>query len=82
MKLIIFLVIITLLVGYGIWAIATVDRRADDVRITSILNDTAASVSRRDVGGTVDSISENYKDDNGMNYDRLRIFRSMETTPR
>jgi len=59
---------------YGIYAVATIDRRADDVRIRSMIADTVAAIQKRDLGGTIACVSRSYSDDRGLNYDRLRVL--------
>ena len=59
---------------YGIYAFATLDRRADEVRIRSLIADTVAAIQKRDLGGTIACLSRDYKDDSGLNYDRLRVL--------
>ncbi|MGB9618977.1 MAG: hypothetical protein ACPL7K_01035, partial [Armatimonadota bacterium] len=60
--------------AYGIYAVATLDRRADEVRIRSLIADTARAVQKRDLGGTIACLSRHYSDDRGFNYDRLRML--------
>ena len=66
-----FLVIVAI---YGIYAVATVDRRADEVRIRSLVGDTVQAIQNRNLGGAIACVSRSYKDDAGLNYDRLRLL--------
>ncbi len=74
MRLIIYSTIAALAICYGIWAAATEDHGSDQVQVSSLVQDTAASVERRDLTGTVAGISQDYRDDNGLDYDRLRTL--------
>jgi len=62
------------LAGYVIFAWLTVDRRGDDARIRSLFADTVVAVNKRDLGGAMRWVSEEYKDENGLNHDRLRML--------
>ncbi len=59
---------------YAIYALATVDRRADDARIRSMIADTVTAIQNRDLGGTIACLSRHYRDDQGLNYERLRML--------
>ena len=59
---------------YGICALATVDHRGDEVRIRSLITDTTSAIGKRNLGGTVACLSQNYSDETGLNYDRLRLI--------
>ena len=58
--------------AYLIYAIATIDRRGDEVQIRSLIQDAAAAIQKHDLGGTISCVSVHYKDSTGLNYDRLR----------
>lgn len=59
---------------YGLFAYLTLDRRPDQDRIESLIKDTVDAINKRDLGGTVACLSENYGDAEGMNRDRLRMI--------
>lgn len=61
-------------VAYVAAAFATVDHRSDRARIDALIARGAQAVQKRDVTGVVSCISTDYKDDTGINYDRLRIL--------
>lgn len=65
---------IALAIGYGIYAFATVDRRSDEAQIRSLVVTTTKAIDSQDLGGTVACLSQNYKGDDGLNYDRLRVL--------
>lgn len=60
--------------AYAIFAYATLDRRGDEVVLNEMIVSAAAAVENRDVGGVMDIVSSSYKDQDGMNYDRLRMI--------
>jgi len=72
-RTILVIALLAILAAWGIYAVATVDRRGDEAQIRSMIADTAAAVERRDLGGTIACLSGDYKDADGMNYDRLRV---------
>lgn len=59
---------------YGICAFATIDRRNDEKQIRSLIENASASIQNRNLSGTIRCVSYEYKDDEGINYDRLRVF--------
>ena len=62
------------LVAYGAYGFATIDRRADEAVIRELIGNAADSVARRDLGGAMYCVSKDYKDDAGVNYDQLRML--------
>jgi hypothetical protein len=59
---------------YGIYAVATIDRRPDEQRIRSMVQSAAESIEKRDLSGVISCVSRNYEDEAGLNYDRLRVL--------
>jgi hypothetical protein len=59
---------------YGLFAYVTLDRRADDVQIKTLIADTVTAMNKRDLSGTVRCLSEKYTDQEGLNHDRLRML--------
>jgi hypothetical protein len=60
--------------SYTLFAYVTVDRRGDEAKIKSLLDRTVVAVNKRDIGGAMRCISENYKDSENLNRDRLRVL--------
>lgn len=59
---------------YLVFAWATVDRRTDEVRIESLITDIETAVNKRDLSGTMRWVSKEYKDEDGLNRERLRMI--------
>jgi len=59
---------------YAVFAYVTVDRRGDEAKITALIADTVNAVNKRDLGGAMRCVSENYTDEEGLNRDRLRVL--------
>ena len=74
MRAAIWVILAVAVLSYGIYAFATVDRRSDEAQLTSLVNDAAAAVQKQDLNGTFSCVSKAYKDDSGLNYDRLRLL--------
>lgn len=74
MRAAIWVLIAVAVLSYGFYAFATVDRRSDEAQLTALVNDAAAAVQKQDLNGTITCVSKNYKDDSGLNYDRLRLL--------
>lgn len=74
MRAIIWAILTSLVAGYVIFAYATVDRRDDQARLTSLFADAAVAIQKRDIGKTIACVSENYKDPSGTNYNKLRML--------
>lgn len=72
-RTIMWIAVAAVLAAWGIYAVATVDRRGDETLIRAMVDDTAAAVAKRDLGGTIACVSRDYKDAEGLNYDRLRV---------
>lgn len=66
--------LVGLVLGYGIYGLATVDRRTDEQRILALIESTARAVENHDLSGTISAVSRQYKDESGFNYDRLRVL--------
>ena len=60
------------MVVYGIWAVATVDRRDDEVVIRELITNAAVALEESDVGGALRCVSKDYKDEAGVNYNQLK----------
>ena len=60
--------------AYAIFAYSTLDRRGDEVVLNEMIVSAAQAAEDRDVGGVMDIVSSSYKDQDGMNYDRLRMI--------
>lgn len=73
MRTIIWVVLLSLALVYGVFAYITIDRRTDEAKISALIDDTAAAVQRQDFSGAIAGVSANYKDDS-LNYDRLRML--------
>jgi len=74
MRKVIWVTLAVLVLGYGVFALATLDRRADDEQIRSLFVQAADAVAKRDTGGALSLVSADYKDASGLNYDRLRLL--------
>ena len=72
MRTVLWIGIPIIVVAYAACALLTVDRRSDEVVITSLINDAAAAAGDCDVGGVIYCVSKNYKDESGNNYYKLR----------
>lgn len=59
---------------YGLFAYVTLDRRGDEAKIESVVKDTVDALNKRDLGGTLRCLSQDYKDDEGLNRDRLSVL--------
>ena len=59
-------------VVYAVWAVATVDRRDDEVVIRELISNAAVGLEESDVGGAMRGVSKDYEDEAGVNYDQLR----------
>jgi hypothetical protein len=59
---------------YGIYAIATVDRTDDRQQIKVLIQNAVDSAQKRDIGNVMSCVSKAYKDENDINYDRLRLL--------
>ncbi|MCE5200204.1 MAG: hypothetical protein ABFD54_11965 [Armatimonadota bacterium] len=74
MRTAIWILALALVGGYLIYGLATVDRRDDESQIKSMITDTVTAIQKRDLGGTIQCVSKDYKDSSGTNYDRLRVL--------
>jgi hypothetical protein len=74
MRKIILLAVLVMALGYVVFAWATVDRRSDAMRISSMIQAAARAVPRRDLNTIISCLSSHYTDDQGLNYDTLRMF--------
>lgn len=80
----IWIVIAAILAGYVIHGYATLDRSDDRTQITSLIANAAKAAQSHNLGGAISCISINYKDESGMNYDRLRALaaQAMKNEPK
>ncbi len=69
-----YLAIVALMAVYSGYAFLTVDRRGDEEQLRSLVESAATAVQDRSIGGAIGCVSRSYKDDNGLNYDRLRLL--------
>lgn len=74
MRTIIWVTSAVLAAAYVIFAYATVDRRDDQTRVNDLFVRASSALEKRDLGGTICYVSENYKDPSGTNYDQLRAI--------
>lgn len=66
-------ILLLAVMGYVVWALVTLDKRPDKVQISDLVYSTVDAVRNRDLEGTVACISRRYRDDEGFNYDRLKL---------
>jgi len=74
MRNVIGLVVAVLVLGYVVFAWATVDRRGDEVRIAAMIQRAARAVQARQVGTIISCVSQDYRDDSELNRDGLRLL--------
>lgn len=67
-------VLISAVVGYLIFAWVTLDRRSDEQRIAGLVADTVEAVNKRDLGGALRYVSRDYRGEDGLNRERLRML--------
>ena len=67
-------VLILVGVTWILWGVLTVDRRGDEARIRSLIEDTVTAIQKRDLGGVMRCVSGDYRDDDGNSYDKLRML--------
>lgn len=73
MKTAIWLVILVIVGVYVAVAFATVDRGTDQAQIAAVIARGVAATQSRDISTLISCMSSNYKDEAGLNYERLRI---------
>lgn len=74
MRIALWLTIGVLFIGYGITAFITLDRSSDEAQITSLVRQANNSVHNRNLSELVSCVSKDYKDEAGLNYDRVRML--------
>ncbi|MCL5103562.1 MAG: hypothetical protein M1133_05535 [Armatimonadetes bacterium] len=74
MRTVIWIVLPAIVLGYVIYAFATVNRVGDETQLRALFADATTAVQKRDLSGAISHVSPYYKDDSGMNYDRLRML--------
>lgn len=74
MRLAYWIALAALVAAYMVYAAVTVDRRSDEVRIRALIQDAAAAVEKRDLSRAMGAVSRDYRDESGLNYDRLRAL--------
>jgi hypothetical protein len=55
-----------------IYGFATIDRRSDEDKIRSAVLLASNAAAHKNLGGTLEVVSQNYKDGEMLNYDRMR----------
>lgn len=73
MRTVIWLVITAVVIGYVAVALLTVERGTDQAKIDAVIARGVTATQAHDLSGIVSCLSKNYKDDCGLNYDRLRV---------
>jgi hypothetical protein len=74
MRLVVWIAFAAAAVACLIGAFATVDRSDDETKIRTMIRETVSSIQKRNLGGAISCVSKDYKDQSGMNYDRLRLL--------
>lgn len=74
MRKVIWVTLAVLVVGFGVFAFATLDRRTDEEQVNSLFDQAADAIAKRDTGGALSLVSADYKDPSGLNCDRLRLL--------
>lgn len=74
MRTVIWIILPAIVVAYFIYAFATVNRAGDEAQLRALFADATVAIQQRDLGGAISHVSQNYKDDSGTNYDRLRML--------
>lgn len=74
MRKAIWIAVLSIVIVYVAIAYVTLDRRSDLTQINALVARGTKAVQHRNVTAVVSCVSPNYKDDAGMNYDRLRIM--------
>jgi len=73
MRTAIWITLAILVAGYVVFAFATVDHNSDEAQITAIVQKGTEATQNRNPGSLISVVSTNYKDEAGLNYDRLRL---------
>lgn len=73
MRTAIWLVILAITIIYVATALLTVEHGTDQARINAVIAQGVAATQSQDLSGLVSCLSKDYKDDSGLNYDRLRV---------
>ena len=68
------LAILVIIVVYVAVAFATVDRGTDQAQIAAVVARGVAATQNRDLSSLISCISPDYKDEAGLNFDRLRVL--------
>lgn len=69
-----YLILAGIVAIYCIYAIATVDRTNDRQQIRALIQNAVDAVQKRNIGGAMSCVSKAYRDENDLNYDRLRLL--------
>ncbi|MGQ9454492.1 MAG: hypothetical protein ACUVRS_07360 [Armatimonadota bacterium] len=67
-------ILLLAMMGYIVWALITLDKRPDKVQIRDLVYSTVDAVRNRNLEGAVACISRRYRDEEGFNYERLRLM--------
>lgn len=72
MRTTIWLVILGIIGVYTVFAFATVDRSSDQAKVDAVITRGVTATEDRNLTGLISCVSADYKDEAGLNYDRLR----------
>ncbi len=67
------IVALAIVVIYVATAMLTVDRQSDQAQIDTLIAQGVTATQNRNLSDLVSCVSRDYKDDSGLNYDRLRV---------
>lgn len=62
------------ILAFAIYAFATVDRSSDQTKIIGIIEKGAEAAENRSAGDMMRFVAEDYKDENGLRKDQLRVL--------
>lgn len=74
MRIILTITTLAILTAYAIYGFATVERRSDEAQIQGLFVNAADAVQKRNLNGALSCLSKDYKDDQGRNYDAIRLL--------
>lgn len=73
MRTTLWIVAIAIVVVYATTALLTVDHQPDRDQINALIAQGVTATQNRNLSNLVSCVSKDYKDDCGLNYDRLRV---------